>query len=285
LTARHGGSIAFDRAAAYYDQTRGVPPGVADRVADLVEAAAGSAARLVEVGVGTGRIALPLHRRGRGVVGVDLSVPMLARYRAKAAGLGLPPPPLVVADAARLPLRDGAVDAVLEVHVLHLVPAWRTVLAEFRRVLAPGGTVLIGRGGGWSESRGPRERVLRRFRQLARQAGGDPSRVGAADDGAKVAELVAMGGRAETLAPVTWDEEESWAEALELVEGRRQSQMWRLPDEVWRSAATRLRAELEAAHPDLGAAQTVRHAFTVTAVRFPGAEVSAEMMREGSPST
>jgi SAM-dependent methyltransferase len=77
--------VAFDRAAGSDDQSRGLDPVVEELVADRVEEAAGRSGRLLEVGVGTGRIALPLHRRGRRVVGVELSPPMLARYRAKAA--------------------------------------------------------------------------------------------------------------------------------------------------------------------------------------------------------
>ena len=84
-------SIAFDRAAGYYDETRGIPPEVEEQAADRVEAAVGPAGRLLEVGVGTGRVSLPLHRRGRDLVGVDLSGPMLDRYRAKAAAEGLAP--------------------------------------------------------------------------------------------------------------------------------------------------------------------------------------------------
>ncbi len=84
-------SIAFDQAAGYYDESRGIPREVEEQAADQVEAAVGPDARLLEMGVGTGRVALPLHRRGRQVVGVDLSLPMLERYRAKAAAEGLAP--------------------------------------------------------------------------------------------------------------------------------------------------------------------------------------------------
>jgi SAM-dependent methyltransferase len=264
-----GGSIAFDRAAGYYDQSRGLPPGVDEQVADRIEAAVGPGARLLELGVGTGRIALPLHRRGRRVVGVDLSLPMLDRYRAKAAALGLPPPVVLRADATRLPFRDACVDAALEVHVLHLVSAWREALAEVRRVLAPGGTVLIGRGGGRHGGAGPRERVRHRFQELIAAAGVDAGRqVGVEDDAHKVAALVALGGTAEELAPVAWEGQETYAQALREMEGRVYSYQWRLPDEVWRAAVTRLRAEVAADHPDLDAPATSTHRFNLTAIRF-----------------
>ena len=229
-----GGSIAFDRAAGYYDQSRGLPGGVDELVADRIEAAVGRDGRLLELGVGTGRIALPLHRRGRRIVGVDLSVPMLDRYRAKAAALGLPPPVVLRADATRLPFRDACVDAVLEVHVLHLVPDWRQALAEARRVLVPGGMVLVG-GGGGHRGEGPRERVRHRFEELE---------------------------------PVSWEERETYRQALETVEGRMFSFQWRLPDDVWQAAITRLRAEVADTVPDLDAPHPSRHTFTLTAVRF-----------------
>jgi SAM-dependent methyltransferase len=266
--AAEGGSIAFDRAAGYYDQSRGLPAGVDELVADRIEAAVGHHGRLLELGVGTGRIALPLHRRGRRIVGVDLSLPMLDRYRAKAAALGLPPPAVLRADATRLPFRDACVDAVLEVHVLHLVPAWREALAEARRVLLPGGVVLVGRGGGrHGGGDGPRERTRRRFDELAAAVGGGPRQVGATD-AQKVEALVALGGAAEELEPVTWEEQQTYAQALHAVEGRVFSYQWRLPDEVWRAAVTRLRAELRDSVPDLDAPHTSRHTFTLTAVRF-----------------
>jgi hypothetical protein len=43
---------------------------------------------------------------------------------------------------------------------------------------------------------------------------------------------------------------------------------WRLPDEVWRASADRVRAEIEAAHADLDTPRPARHAFRFTAVRF-----------------
>lgn len=261
-------SITFDQAAGYYDESRGIPRDVEEQAADQVEAAVGPAARLLEMGVGTGRVALPLHRRGRQVVGVDLSLPMLERYRAKAAAEGLAPPPLLRADATRLPFRDACVDAVLEVHVLHLIPDWELALAEARRVLVPGGTVLIGRGGGHRGDQGPRMETLNRFHQLAAELGGGPRRVGADDDTSKVAALVALGGTAETLEPVVWEQRETYAEALAAVEGRTHSFTWRLPDQVFHTAVGRLRAELEAAHPDLDTPQLAGHSFTLTAVRF-----------------
>ncbi|HEV8652579.1 MAG TPA: class I SAM-dependent methyltransferase [Actinomycetes bacterium] len=259
------GSVAFDRAAGYYDATRGLPPDVSEQVADRMEAVAGPDARFLEIGVGTGRIALPLHRRGRRVTGVDLSVPMMAEYRRKAAAAGLAAPPLVRADVTRLPFRDASADVVVEVHVLHLVPAWREALPELRRVLAPGGLVLVGRGGGHGEDpRSPRDLVSRRMRELV----GDRPHVGARDDEEKLEALAAVGGAVEQLEPVRWDCEETWADALAEIEGRCYSYSWGVPEPAWAAAARRLRAEVEAEHPDLHAPVGVPSVFRLAAVRF-----------------
>jgi ubiquinone/menaquinone biosynthesis C-methylase UbiE len=260
-------SVAFDRAAGYYDESRGLCPEVQELVADRIEEAAGPGARLLEVGVGTGRIALPLHRRGRRVVGVDLSLPMLERYRAKAAAAGLAPPPAVRADATRLPFPDACFDAVLEVHVLHLIPSWERALAEARRVLAPGGLLLHAGGSRLERGSGsPRDQVISRFEELA-GASRTPRLAGATHEQV-LGRLRAMGGRVEELEPVVWEEQETHAEALRWIDERVFSYHWRLPDEVWRSAAAQVRAELEAAHPDLDTPRPARHTFRFVAARF-----------------
>lgn len=133
-------SMAFDRAAATYDRTRAIPRTAVDEVVARIGGEIGRR-RCLEVGVGTGRIALPLHRAGLRMVGVDLSTGMLAQLVANAGGTR--PFPLVVADATRLPFRDRSFGGVLAVHVLHLIPAWRAVLDEVVR-LAAGGVLIVG---------------------------------------------------------------------------------------------------------------------------------------------
>jgi ubiquinone/menaquinone biosynthesis C-methylase UbiE len=262
-------SIAFDRAAQYYDQTRGLPAEVSERVADRMEAAAGPRARFLEIGVGTGRIALPLHRRGRRVLGADLSVPMLQRYRAKAASAGLPPPPVMCADATRLPVRDASIDAVIEVHVLHLIPAWRQALAEVRRVLAPGGTVLVSRRGRERvDGRGPRASVRDRHAAILTEMGFQRQRLGASTDEEVIDAFTDLGGGVEELEPVSWREDETWTEYLDLLGRRVWSDSWEVPESVWREGIRRLRAELDAEGVDLHAPVPTARYVEIAAIRF-----------------
>jgi SAM-dependent methyltransferase len=69
-------------AARYDDDVEIFDPSVVDPVVDFLAGLAGDGAAL-ELGIGTGRIALPLARRGVRVSGIDLSEEMVARLRAK----------------------------------------------------------------------------------------------------------------------------------------------------------------------------------------------------------
>lgn len=263
-------SVAFDRAAEYYDQTRGFPAAVAERIADRIERAAGSPSdRFLEIGVGTGRISLPLHRRGRRVFGLDLSAPMLARYRAKAAEEGLEAPAVLRGDATRLPFQAGSFDVVIEVHVLHLIAGWRAAVAEVRRVLAPGGTLLATRRiFDRSEGRGPRGATRKRHALILREWGVHNQRIGVRGDDDMITGLIELGGRIQDLEPVSWREQETWAEYLEILERRVWSESWLVPEGPWQDAVRRLRAELDAEGVDIHTPVTVERHVDLAAVRF-----------------
>ena len=134
-------SVAFDDAAGYYDETKALPPDALAATIDLLATELGDSARVLDVGVGTGLLALPLVERGLHVDGVDLSAPMLRRATAKA--LPRTRVGLTVADATQLPFRGDTFDGAFMRHVLHLVPGWRQVLAEAVRVVRPGGTLVV----------------------------------------------------------------------------------------------------------------------------------------------
>ena len=136
-------SVSFDRAAGYYDRTRDVPDELMARLIPALMAELPREGTTLEVGIGTGRIALPLARQGVRLVGVDLSREMLRRLVVNADGS---PPAVARADATRLPFRDGTFAAALAVHVLHLIPAWREAAGEMIRVVAPGGVLIVSRG-------------------------------------------------------------------------------------------------------------------------------------------
>src|SRR5262249_24705514 len=139
--------VNFDRAASFYDATRALPDGVADQVAEAIlrHVEAGPDTCFLEVGIGTGRIALPLILAGYAYCGIDLSVAMLGTLRRKIDEYPArrTRTRLVLADAMSLPLRAGAFDVVLMIHLLHLVDDHARALQEARRVLRPGGHIIV----------------------------------------------------------------------------------------------------------------------------------------------
>jgi arsenite methyltransferase len=112
----------------------------------IVRQALGAAAeeRVLDVGCGPGFYCEELAREvgpSGLVVGVDSSAPMLAlaeRRCEQYANIELRE-----ADAGSLPAEDGAFDAALCVQVLEYVPDATAALAEMRRVLRPGGRVVV----------------------------------------------------------------------------------------------------------------------------------------------
>jgi ubiquinone/menaquinone biosynthesis C-methylase UbiE len=128
-------SRSFDQAAEYYDKTRPLHDSGVE-IQSLLDAA-GKGMCILEVGTGTGRISIPLAERGADLVGCDLSSKMLSRQREK-----YPAARLVRSDAAFLPFPSKHFDAVLVVHVMHLIGLWREALHEIKRVLRPGGVFL-----------------------------------------------------------------------------------------------------------------------------------------------
>jgi ubiquinone/menaquinone biosynthesis C-methylase UbiE len=96
-----------------------------------------------DIGAGTGRIALPLAKRGLTVVATDASEEMLRIGRERAVKAGLADRiTFVLADAEHLPFRSGLFDAAAGYGVLHHVPNPGAVVAQAGRILRPAGRWL-----------------------------------------------------------------------------------------------------------------------------------------------
>ena len=131
VAERYDGSVAelFDPAAV-------------DPVAGFLAELAGSGAAL-ELGIGTGRIALPLARRGVPVQGIDLSRAMVARMREKPGGADIP---VAIGDFATTTLDARFSLAYLVFNTIFNLTTQAAQVACFRNVAAhlePGGRFVI----------------------------------------------------------------------------------------------------------------------------------------------
>ena len=142
LVSAAGGSLGFEHAAAYYDETRGLSPEVQNATARMLATELRGATSVLEVGAGTGLIAVPLACEGVRMVALDLSPAMLQRlsHRAQLEGALVP---VLVGDAIRLPFPDDSFDGVVMRHVLHLIHDWKQALSESIRVLRPDGRFIV----------------------------------------------------------------------------------------------------------------------------------------------
>jgi ubiquinone/menaquinone biosynthesis C-methylase UbiE len=141
------------RAAPFFDDEQFLRTVVAERPLAESAAQAEGAARLagcrpgaliLDAACGNGRHAVPLARTGHRVAGLDSSRTLLAA--ARRAGRGARRPSFVYGSYTKLPFEPGRFDAVLCLGTaLGYVcdEADRAALREFRRVLAPGGRLLI----------------------------------------------------------------------------------------------------------------------------------------------
>ena len=132
----YGASVADD-----YDELYDEVLETESAVACMVELAGGGA--VLELGVGTGRLALPLARSGVEVHGVDASEVMLARLRAKPGGADLP---VVVGDFADVTVPGTFSLVVLAVGTIFALPDQEAQVRCFANAashLAPGGRFLV----------------------------------------------------------------------------------------------------------------------------------------------
>lgn len=133
-------SINFDRIAPIYEQSRGgLVRGRSYAETITPHLLPGT---VLEIGIGTGSIALPITEAGHPVVGVDLSPNMLELAHQRLGAR------VAVGDVMLLPIRSGSVPNVVAVWVFQLVGSVETTLRDARRVLSDGGRLVVIPSGG-----------------------------------------------------------------------------------------------------------------------------------------
>lgn len=249
-------SISFDRAAGFYDQTRGFPPGVAEDVAALALAMLGGRSDALEIGVGTGRIAKLLLARGLRLTGVDLSRGMMNRLRGTLGDL--PTPALIEGNIMHLPFADASFDAVIAVHILHLVSDWKMALDEAQRMLRHGGALLLGQN---SYRDNPARAIRKQLTDAMTQRGLGRARVGAIE-GEIEAELIRRGASVEMRETEPVMTYTTPREEIQLIDDRIWSSTWHIPDDTLAEIVIDLRASALTSFGSLDQQLEVPQTFT-----------------------
>jgi SAM-dependent methyltransferase len=115
-------------------------PAMFSALADLVVEASGvgPGSRVLDVACGTGALSRRLAQAGASVTGIDLAPPMLAVARELSEGIAF-----MEGSADALPFPDDSFDALTCQQGLQFFPDRAAAVGEMRRVLAPGGRVVI----------------------------------------------------------------------------------------------------------------------------------------------
>jgi ubiquinone/menaquinone biosynthesis C-methylase UbiE len=274
-----GLDFRFDtRVAEQYDALRGYPPDVAQEIGRCIAERMGEGARVLELGVGTGRIALPVAAAGCEVHGVDRSEHMLAalaRRIERDRANHRPDVHLARGDITALPYRSDVFDGAIAVHVLHLVSDWSAVLARVARLVRPGGTLVLGRD--WIDPESFSGTIRNRFRATVVEVGTEMLPPGASaasppSGGAAIVETLAGLGARPTgegeIVAAEWRTELTPRRVLDGIRSRDDAESWVLPDDILDETMRRLDAFAERQWPDPDQSHSVVRRFLLGVFRF-----------------
>lgn len=270
-------SISFDPIAHVYDALRGYPETVTRQIVEAMDKAAHGTAqtRLLEIGVGTGRFALPFASLGRQYTGIDISEKMLnqlegklraANWQEESLAWGSLPDEdemrkldvqrfvsqneqaamrLVVADMTAIPFHDASFDAVIASHVFHLVSEWQQALREVRRIVRPGG-VLVRRWQDRWESRWKAEApsIKGQWSRIVQELGGSTRYPGASEQEV-TAWLQAQGMETEQQEVLVWQRSFTSRAIFEGIARRQWTNASVVPEPIFTTALERLRQWLD----------------------------------------
>ncbi|MER3442747.1 MAG: SAM-dependent methyltransferase [Armatimonadota bacterium] len=253
-----------------YDRTRYHPPEVSGRIATAITAPVERVFRephFLEVGAGTGRIAVPIIARGYRYTALDINSAMLEVLRNKVAGVARKAR-LVEGDARELPFERESLHAVIVVHFWHLLDDWQVALRESLRVLKPGGFLFEG----WDQSEGESEdwRIQQKWAEILARLGYRLERGRHQQRLAEVERALRQSGLDPKAKPVAdWIEPRSPRSSLEIIRDRLYSFTQAVPEEVFRPSVAELEQWVMDTYPDPDLEHPTHWKFVVRAARMP----------------
>lgn len=259
--------ISFDDLVDSFDVGRGLPPEALRAFVALIAELTGNqpGARVLEPGIGVGRLALPLLLSGCHVTGVDISRPMLDRLAAKVHDL----PErcdLVLASATVLPFPAATFDLVYAASLFYLVPHWQRALSELARVVKPGGHILF------CAERSRLDPPLARFDAAWREAieaTGFRHETSGPDDDAVIRTMGERICPPEVRTLSHWILGQTVGEALDSYGARLRPLYASIPQPVWDRVAARFTADMCEMFPDPVMRLDCQVTFEVAIARVP----------------
>jgi len=238
-------SLTFDGLTKLYDQTRTYDPACFAAALDWLETRfpPPEFRSVLEPGVGTGRIALPLVARGYHLTGLDISEEMLricvaqSRHLERTDDLHC-----LRADATHLPFPSEVFDLCVAVHLFYFIADWRAVVREMLRVVRTGGALVLLHTGFGTEVPSLNER----YQQAAQELGYVFPTYGVRSTREVVEYAVSLGCFVESFEGPSW----SWTahislgNALEHLRARAYSFTKNVPDKVHEAVMGRLQGEI-----------------------------------------
>lgn len=254
--------IPFDRVAKHYECTRHIPAETSRAVAQhiLTDSSIEPGIPFLDAGVGTGRFGRQLAALHPMVVGLDVSLPMMAYARA-----ATPPPCLIRADLRAIPLPSAVFGGALFVHILHLIADWHGVIQEVRRTLRPGTPIYVGSDGGGELP------TIATYRQTARDMGHEHRRIGARNTDEIIGRLVSLRAEVEQLdgGSYQWPYRSRTGDLLEEMRANLWSSLFHLTPEQHDAVIGETVARVRAEGRTDDSAEEVTRTFTLWRARWP----------------
>ena len=143
ITMKLNGLQYWDRHARNYDRSMRVLGGPMPRMLELVAASVRGAREVLEVAAGTGIVTQRIAAEAPRIVATDYAPAMVQALRERVTANALANVEVLQADLYALPFAEQAFDAVVAANVLHLLPDLSAAFAAMRRVLRPGGKLIL----------------------------------------------------------------------------------------------------------------------------------------------
>lgn len=258
-------NFSFDeRVARIYNKQRAHSPEVSQKIGAAIATQAGNNARVLEIGVGTGRIAYPVAAAGCHVVGFDLSRNMLNEVAGNRRDDLDGSIHLIQSDMHHMPFVSNSFDAVLAVHVLHLSRDLQTVLSEIARVLKPGAAFI--QGSDWMDPNSVVGKLRDQLRVIVMQHASNLKPPAA---GIPIQETLAQLGGTEVsdVDAAEWTFDMSPEERLQITENKIDAESWIIPAHLFDPIMAELRTFAVETWDDLDVQQANTRRFKLKVTR------------------